>query len=185
MPIALAVIAGAFGMLLLRTPDPDAAVRARARLPVAVWSALATAEALPAPAGMLRPSVLANRAARAPLPPLLTLPAGVASPIPAGTADARREVRFAPSELSRPTVYRLADGRWFVVQQAPPDRGRPVLATYGFEEGTVRGQPAQFFNSSVGPVRALVWWIEGPASYYLYSSTVSVRELLRMADELR
>jgi hypothetical protein len=134
---------------------------------------------------MLGPSVLARRTPRPSLPPLLTLPQDVASFIPPGTSEAAREVQLTASETSRPLVYRLTDGRMFVVQQTPPDRGRPVLATYGFEEGTVRGQPAQFFNSSIGPMRALVWWIEGPAAYYVYSSTLSVRELLRLAEQLR
>jgi hypothetical protein len=184
MGLAVAVLAVGFAGLVLRAPDPDSAARARARVLAALPAPTATARSLPV-GGMLGPSVLARRTPRPSLPPLLTLPQDVASFVPAGTADATRQVQFAVSENSRPIVYRLTDGRMFVIQQTPPDRGRPVMATYGFEEGTVRGQPAQFFNSSIGPVRALVWWIEGPASYYLYSSTLSVRELIRLAEQLR
>lgn len=186
MALSVAVIALAFGALLLRPPDPDSAARARARVLAALPAPTVTPTTRPLPiATMLGPSVLARRTPRPSLPPLLTLPQDVASFLPTGTADAIREVQFTASETSRPIVYRLADGRMFVIQQTSPDRGRPVLATYGFEEGTIRGQPAQFFNSSIGRVRALVWWIEGPASYYLYSSTLSVRELLRLAEQLR
>jgi hypothetical protein len=184
MAVAVAVLAVGFAALVLRAPDPASADRARARVLAALPAPAVTPP--PAPVGrMLGPSVLAVRTSRPSLPPLLTLPQDVATFVPAGTADATRQVQFAVSETSRPIVYRLVDGRMFVIQQTPPDRGRPVLATYGFEEGTIRGQPAQFFNSSIGPVRALVWWIEGPASYYVYSSTLSVRELIRLAEQLR
>lgn len=183
MAVAVAVLVVGFGALILRSPDPDSATRARARVLAALPAPAATPNALPV-GRMLGPSVLALRTPRPSLPPLLTLSQEVATFVPAGTADATRQVQFAISETSRPIVYRLTDGRLFVIQQTPPDRGRPVLATYGFEEGTIRGQPAQFFNSSIGPVRALVWWIEGPASYYLYSSTLSVRELIRLAEQL-
>lgn len=185
MAVAVAVVALGFGALLLRPPDPDSAARGRARVLAELPSPSATAAARALPVGaMLGPSVLARRTPRPSLPPLLTLPQDVASFVPAGTAAATREVQFSVSETSRPIVYRLADGRMFVIQQTPPDRGRPIMATYGLEEGTIRGHPAQFFNSGVGPVRALVWWIEGPASYYLYSSTLSVRELIRLAEQL-
>lgn len=184
MALAVAVVAVGLAALVLRPPDPDSAARARLRVLAALPAPTAAAASVPA-GGMLGPSVLARRTPRPSLPPLLTLPHDVATFVPAGTASATREVQFTASETSRPIVYQLSDGRLFVIQQTPPDRGRPVLATYGFEEGTVRGQPAQFFNSSVGRVRALVWWIEGPASYYVYSSTLTVRELIRLAEQLR
>ena len=134
---------------------------------------------------MIGPSVLAQRTPRAPLPPLLTLPENVAAAVPLDSHEAARQVLLTASASSRPLVYRVDDGRMFVIQQTPPNRGRPVLATYTFEEGLVRGLPGQFLTSSVGPMRALVWWTEGAASYYLYSGTLNLRELLRYAVQLR
>ena len=185
MALSIAAAAVGLGALLLRPPDPDSAARARARVLAALPTPVVTATPAARVGLMLGPSVLARRTPRPSLPPLLTLPQEVASFVPPGTVEATREIQITASETSRPVVYRLADGRMFVVQQTPPDRGRPVLATYGFEEGTIRGQQAQFFNSSVGPMRALVWWTEGPAAYYVYSATLSVRELLRLAEQLR
>ena len=133
---------------------------------------------------MLGPSVLAQRAARPPLPPLLTLPPEIAEPVPLASSDARREVAIVAGDTSRPTVYRLPDGRAFVIQQTLSDRGRPALVNW-FEEGLIRGNTAQLYSAPVGPFRNLVWWTEGPVTYYLYSGTVAVRELVRITEALR
>lgn len=183
--LAVAVIALGFGALLVRPPDPDSAAKARARVLAVLAAPTATAIPAPVAGAPLGPSVLARRTPRPSLPPPLTLPQDVASFVPVGTADATREVLFNVSETSRPTVYRLADGRMLVIQQMPPGRGRPLVPTAAFEEGIVRGQPAGALVSSVGRIRALVWWTEGPATYYLYSSTLTIRELVILAEQLR
>lgn len=180
MALAVAVLAVAFGALLLRPPDPDSAARARARVLAVLPPPTATAS--PTASAPRARSVLAQRTPRPALPPLLTLPQDVAAS--AGT-DALREVQFSVSETSRPIVYRLADGRMFVIQQTIAGRGRPMLPTAGLEEGTVRGRPAQYLSTNRGRVRALLWWEEWPVSYYLYSSTLTIRELVRLSDELR
>jgi hypothetical protein len=185
MPVAILLLTlGYIGLLGLQRADADSAARSRDRL-LAALAVPTTAPPARPPAGMLGPSVLAQRSlVRAALPPLLTLPADVGDALPAGSPEARREVAIAVSDTSRPTVYRLPDGRMFVVQQTLSDRGRPALVNW-FEEGTVRGKNAQFYSAPVGPFRALIWWSEGPVSYYVYSATVPVRELVRFIELLR
>lgn len=186
MPLVVGALAVGFAAIALRPPDPASAARSRLRVLEAPASPVAVPSAEPLPnSRMIGPSVLAQRTPLPSLPPLLTLPASAATPVPITTSEAAREVLLTASDRSRPLVYRLEDGRMFVVQQAPTNRGRPVLATYTYEEGMVRGLPGQFFTSNVGPLRALVWWTEGAASYYLYSGTLNLRELLRVADQLR
>lgn len=185
MGAATLIIAGAFVVLTLRPGDPDAAARARARVLAALPAPSAEVALEPAPPRTpLGPSVLARRAPAPQPPPLLTLPADVATALPADSPAARREVQFAPSDTSRPTVYRLPDGRLFVVQQTPSDRGRPTRVNW-FEETNVRGHYAQMYTSTTGPLRALVWWTEDRVSYYLYSATVTPRELMRLTEQLR
>ncbi len=183
MPLAAAALAFAFvALTALRPADPDAAARSRERLLAALAASAPTPRALP-PSALLGPSVLADRGPRPTLPPLLAVPAEIAAP--ARGPDAAREVRFTASDTSRPAVYQLADGRRFVLQQTTPDHYRPVMVTYGLEEGSIRGRNAELFTSSVGAIRSLVWWTEDGASYYLYSKTVTVRELVRIAELLR
>ncbi len=183
MPLAAAALALGFaGLTALQGADPDAAARSRERLLAAISVVGPAARAIPR-ATPLEPLVLASRAPRPTLPPLLAVPADVAAP--ARGPDAVREIRFTSSDNSRPAVYQLADGRLFVLQQTTPDHYRPVMVTYGLEEGSIRGRTAEFFTSSVGPIRSLVWWTEDDASYYLYSTTVAVRELVRIAEVLR
>ena len=185
MVLATLVLAAGFaGMVALRQPDPDAAARARERLLAALPAPTSTATAVPR-STMLGPSVLAQRgAARPALPPLLTLPVDVAEPVALASADARREIAIVTSDTSRPLVYRLGDGRVFVIQQTLSDRGRPALVNWS-EEVSVRNNPAQLYSAPVGPFRALVWWTEGPVTYYLYSGSVTVRELVRITESLR
>jgi hypothetical protein len=187
MPVAAGVLAVAYAALtVLQAPDPDGGARSRERVLAALSAPTAAPTPQPVPrAGLLGPSVLAPRPPRATLPPLLTLSADVAAAVPIGARDAQREIRFTISESSRPVVYSLADGRMFVIQQNAPDRGRPVMVTYGLEDATVRGQAAELYTSNVGLIRALVWWKEGGATYYLYSTTVTLRELVRIAEQLR
>lgn len=185
MPLAIGVVAVAFGALLLRPAgDPADAARARERIFAVIPTPTATSA--PVVAGrMIGPSVLAQRTPRPAPPALLTLPSEVATAVQPGTPEARRAVLITVRDASRQVVYRLGDGRFFVLLQTPPDRRRLVLGSYGFEEGTVRGQPAQFVTSYMGALRSMVSWSEGPAGYHLYSATLTVRELLRMAEQLR
>jgi hypothetical protein len=185
MGAAVAVLGAAFVVLATQPTDADANAKARER----VLAALPAVS--PAPdtqrtisRALLGPSVLAQRAPRPAPPALLTLPGDVATPLPVDSPEAKREIQLSPSEISRPTVYRLPDGRLFVLQQTPADRGRPALVNW-FEETSVRGQVARSYSAPTGPFRALVWWTEGPVSYYLYSATVTTRELVRLTDELR
>lgn len=185
MPLAVAVIAVGFGALLLRpAADPDIGARARER----VLSVIPVPSATPRPAEvgrMLGPSILAQRTPRPAPPPLLSLPGEVATAVPLGTPDASRAILITVRDASRQLVYKLGDGRMFVLLQTPPDRRRVVLGSYGFEEGTIRGQPAQFFTGYLGTLRSIVSWSEGPAGYHLYSATLTIRELIRMAEQLR
>ena len=185
MLLAIGLLAiGYAGLAIFDRRDPAASARSRERL----LAVLPVTTASPASAGvrsaMLGPSVLAQRVTRPDLPALLTLPVDVAEPVPLASPDARREVSIAMSDTSRPLVYRLPDGRMFVIQQTLSDRGRPALVNW-FEEGLIRGNSAQLYSAPVGPFRALVWWTEGPVTYYLYSGTVAVRELVRITESLR
>lgn len=182
MGAAIATLTLTFAALVLRPADADAQARDRARALAAV--SLPTASAALPVSRPLGPSVLAQRSLRPSLPALLRLPADIAETLPAGSPEAVRAVQIAPSETSQPTVYRLGDGRLFVLQRTLADRGRPALVNW-FEEGTVRGRTAQVYSSPVGPFRALVWWTEGSVSYYLYSSALTTRELLGLTSELR
>jgi hypothetical protein len=185
MPIALAVLALGFGALVVRpAADPADAARARERVLAAIPSPSRAPEPL-AVGRMLGPSVLAARTPRPAPPALLSLPAEIATAVPLGTPDASRAILVTVRDASRQLVYRLGDGRLFVVLQTPPDRRRLVLGSYGFEEGTIRGQPAQFFTSYMGILRSIVSWTEGYAGYHMYSATLTVRELVRMAEQLR
>src|SRR5262249_5135703 len=161
MAVATLVLAvGLVGLVALRQPDPDAAARSRDRLLAALPVSTFTPTAVPR-STMVGPSILSQRAATRPsLPPLLTLPTEVAAP---AAPDARREIAIATSDTSRPLVYRLSDGRMFVIQQTLSDRGRPALVNW-FEEGLIRGHTAQLYSAPVGPFRALVWWTEGPVT---------------------
>jgi hypothetical protein len=134
---------------------------------------------------MLGPSVLAARTPRPAPPAVLSLPAEIATAVPLGTPDASSAILITVRDASRQLVYKLGDGRMFVVLQTPPDRRRLVLGSYGFEEGTIRGQPAQFFTSYLGSLRSIVSWTEGYAGYHMYSATLTIRELIRMAEQLR
>ncbi len=184
MGAATAILVGAFALVALQPTDADANARARARVLSVLPTATPVATEQPAPRGILGPSVLAQRALSPVLPPLLTLPADVATPLPSDSAVATREVKLATSRTSEPTVYRLPDGRLFVVQRTLSDRGRPALVNW-FEETAVRGHPAQMYSAAVGPFRALLWWTEGTVSYYLYSGSLTTRDLVRVAGELR
>jgi hypothetical protein len=185
MGAAIAILGGAFVVLAAQPTRPDPDAKARARVLADPPAASSAREASPAiPRGLLGPSVLAQRAPRPAPPALLTLPGDVATPLPVDSPEAKREIQLSPSEISRPTVYRLPDGRLFVLQQTPADRGRPALVNW-FEETSVRGQVARSYSAPTGPFRALVWWTEGPVSYYLYSATVTTRELVRLTDQLR
>jgi hypothetical protein len=183
MVAAIGLLAvGYMGLVAFQRSDPDSSARSRERLLAAL--PIATPSPAVPRATMLGPSVLAQRLPPAALPPLLTLPGDIAEPVALASADARREVSIATSETSRPLVYRLPDGRMFVIQQTRSDRGRPALVNW-FEEGLIRGHTAQLYSAPVGPFRALVWWTEGPVTYYLYSGTVAVRELVRITESLR
>lgn len=184
MAFALAAVAIGFVVALLQPGDAVAAARARSRVLAALPTAAAPSAEPVTRSRLLGPSVLAHRDLRPALPPLITLPPDVADALPSDSPDARREVAMATSETSRPTVYRLPDGRLFVIQQTTSDRGRPALVNW-FEEGVVRGWTAQMYSAPVGPFRALVWWTEGPVTYYMYSGSVTVRELVRLTDQLR
>lgn len=185
MPLAVAVVAVGFGALVLRpAADPDVGDRARERVLSVIPAPTATPRQLEV-GRMLGPSILAQRTPRPAPPPLLSLPAEVATAVALGTPDASRAILITVRDASRQLVYKLGDGRMFVLLQTPPDRRRVVLASYGLEEGTVRGQPAQFFMLSVGTLRSIVSWSEGPAGYHLYSATLTIRELIRMAEQLR
>lgn len=180
MPLAVAALALGLGALVLREPDHASAEAARARILAALPSvpAGAAATVVARPHG---PSVLAQRTPAPPLPRPLTLPEAAASAVPMASADARRALLFPESDSSRATVYRVPDGRLLVLQQTTPGRGRPVVGSYGYEEGLVRGLPAQFMTWRGG---VLLLWREGPASYYMYSRSLTMRELLRLADLL-
>ncbi len=183
MFFAIALLAAGYaGIALVQRPDPDASARSRERLLAVLPLSSSTPGSAPR-STMVGPSVLAQRVTRPVLPPLLTLPPDLAEPIPLASPDARREISIAISETSRPLVYRLADGRIFVIQQTLSDRGRPALVNW-FEEITIRGQTAQLYSAPVGPFRALVWWTEGPVTYYLYSGTVAIRELVHISESL-
>lgn len=184
MALASALIVIGFIALAARPPDPESAGRSRERILAVLPSP--TLAPIPTPtfdSAMHGPSVLAQITPAPSLPPPHVLPQEVATVATGG--DALGEVRFAPSERSRPTVYRLPDGRLFVVQQMGPDRGRPVIASYGLQEGLIRGWPAELINSTYGPIRSLVWWNEPTASYYLYSRTLTVGELVRLANQMQ
>jgi len=184
MAVAAGILAvGYGGLVAFERPDPDASSRARERLLAVLPAPTSTATDVPR-STMLGPSVLAQRAARPALPPLLTLPGDLAEPLSLASPATHREVAIATSETSRPLVYRLPDGRVFVIQQTLADRGRPALVNW-FEEGLIRGNTAQLYSAPVGPFRALVWWTEGPVTYYMYSATVAVRELVALTGSLR
>lgn len=184
MALAIGLLAiGYVGLVALQRPDPDASARARERLLAALPAPTTTRPSAPR-STMLGPSVLAQRAISRPaMPPLLTVPLDVAEPVPLASTTARREIAIATSETSRPLVYRLPDGRLFVIQQTLADRGRPALVNW-FEESLIRGNTAQLYSAPVGPFRALVWWTEGPVTYYMYSNTLAVRELVRITESL-
>lgn len=184
MAAATTIVVGAFALLALQPTDADANARARARVLSVLPTAAPVPTEQPVPRGILGPSVLAQRVLHPVLPPLLTLPADVATRLPPDSPAATREVKLAASQTSEPTVYRLPDGRLFVVQRTLSDRGRPALVNW-FEETAVRGHPAQMYSAAIGPFRALLWWTEGNVSYYLYSSTLTTRELVGLAAQLR
>jgi len=115
----------------------------------------------------------------------LAPPPEVASAVPADAGEAARATALTVRDASRQLVYRLQDGRTFVLLQSHPGSDRPFLSSYSLDEGSVRGYPAQLITTRSRVLRSLISWTEGPAAYLMYSGSLTVRELVRLAEQLR
>src|SRR3990170_295771 len=122
MGLVLFALAIGLGTIVARpAADPSDAARARERLAAAL--VVPTAQPTPtitvraAPLAMPAPLVIRPRqpppAARAP-------PPGVASAVPADAGEAARATALTVRDASRQLVYRLQDGRTFVLLQSHP-----------------------------------------------------------------
>lgn len=184
MGLALGVIALGLGALVLRPPaDPMDTSQARER--IASNFVLSTPEPTPAPTPRVaRPRTPVVVAPRPTLPPSLIFPNAVAEALPEETAEAKQVAILSAGDGARQTAYRLPDGRTVVVRQTI-DPDRPWLAAYSLDSGSVRGYPAEFITSRTRSLRAMVMWREGAASYLMYSGSMNIRDLVRLADHLR
>lgn len=184
MGLAIGVIAVGLGAMLLR-PSADPADTSQARERIASTFVLSTPEPTAAPtARVVRARVPLMIAPRPTLPPSLTFPQAVAEALPQETAEAKQASVLSAGEDTRQTAYRLPDGRTVVVRQTI-DPDRPWLASYSLDSGSVRGYPAEFITSRTRSLRAMVMWTEGAASYLMYSGSMNIRDLVRLADHLR
>ena len=111
-------------------------------------------------------------------------PNAVAEALPEETAEAKQVSVLSASKGTRQIAYRLPDGRTVVIRQTI-DPDRPWLAAYSLDSGNVRGYPAEFITSRTRSLRAMVMWSEGAASYLMYSGSMNIRDLVRLADHLR
>ncbi|MGH2377098.1 MAG: hypothetical protein ACRDGT_01325 [Candidatus Limnocylindria bacterium] len=185
MGLAIGVLAVGLGALVLRPPaQPGDATRARDRLAQAFVAPTAAPAPTPLAVRSARPRPLPPLVPRPALPPPLTFPVSVASTLPAESSEASRASVFAVGEGSRQAVYEMPDGRTVVVRQSSAS-GRPMLASYALSEGSVRGYPAQFITTRSRSLRSMIAWSEGTASYLMYSGTMTIRDLTRLADHLR
>lgn len=121
---------------------------------------------------------------RATLPPSLMFPVAVAEALPKEDAEAAQALVLSAGEGTRQVAYRMPDGRTVVVRQSQAT-GRPLLPAYSLDEGSVRGHPAQFITTRQRSLRSMIAWSEGPATYLMYSGSMTVRDLVRLADQLR
>ena len=106
-------------------------------------------------------------------------------PRPADAGEAARATALTVRDASRQLVYRLQDGRTFVLLQSHPGSDRPFVSSYSLDEGSVRGYPAQLITTRSRVLRSLISWTEGPAAYLMYSGSLTVRDLVRLAEQLR
>jgi hypothetical protein len=185
MALVVGALAIGLGALLLR-PAADPAETARARDRVAAALAVATPQPTMAgaTAGARRPSAFAQPTQLA-LPPALTLSPEIAALLPADSPEADLATSITVGDRSRQLVYRLGDGRTFVVLQSGAGSGRPFMSSYSLDEGSVRGWPAQFYTTRSRSLRSMISWTEGRAAYLMYSASLSVRDLVRLAEQLR
>lgn len=185
MALVVGALAIGLGALLLRpVADPAETARARDRVAAALAVPAQQAATASATAAARRPSAFAQPA-RPALPPALTLSPEIAALLPADSPEADRATAIGVSDRSRQLVYRLGDGRTFVVLQSSGGSSRPFLASYSLDEGSVRGWPAQFYTTRSRSLRSLISWTEGRAAYLMYSASLSVRDLVRLAEQLR
>lgn len=184
MGLALGVIALGLGAMVIRPPaDPTDTSQARER--IASTFVLSTPEPTPAPtARAARPRAPIVVAPRPTLPPSLMFPNAVAEALPDEAAEAKQASVLSAGEGTRQIAYRLPDGRTVVVRQTI-DPDRPWLAAYSLDSGNVRGYPAEFITSRTRSLRAMVMWSEGSANYLMYSGSMNIRDLVRLADHLR
>ncbi|MGH2451853.1 MAG: hypothetical protein ACRDGE_11400 [Candidatus Limnocylindria bacterium] len=83
-------------------------------------------------------------------------------------------------------VYELADGRRVILVQLPLDAvDARTLAAYSAEEVVVRGRVASALTSRARGFLTTLAWDEDRAAYRLWSATITVDELLVIAEQLR
>ena len=187
MGLVLFALAIGLGAVVLQpAADPGDAARARERLAASIVlpspRAAPTIAVRAAPLAMPAPLVITPRQ---PLPAALAPPPEVASAVPADAGEAARATALTVRDASRQLVYRLQDGRTFVLLQSHPGSDRPFLSSYSLDEGSVRGYPAQLITTRSRVLRSLISWTEGPAAYLMYSGSLTVRDLVRLAEQLR
>lgn len=184
MGLAIGVIAIGLGAMVVR-PPADPADTSQARERIASTFVLSTPEPTAVPtARIARPRAPLVIPPRPSLPPSLMFPRAVAEVLPGETVEAARASVLSAGEGTRQIAYRIPDGRTVVVRQTT-DPDRPWLAAYSLDDGSVRGYPAQFITSRTKSLRAMVMWSEGAASYLMYSGSMNIRDLVRLADHLR
>jgi hypothetical protein len=184
MGLAIGVITIGLGAMIMR-PPADPAETSQARERIASTFVLSTPEPTPVPtARVARLKVPLVTPPRASLPPSLMFPLAVAEALPEKTVEAAQAAVLSAGEGTRQIAYRVPDGRTVVVRQTTEPH-RPLLAAYSLDDGNVRGYPAQFITSRTKSLRAMVMWSEGAASYLMYSGSMNIRDLVRLADHLR
>lgn len=127
------------------------------------------------------------------LPPVAEIPDGGVLALPAGSYSS---VTRLPNAVSGSTAqeepilryrYRLNDGRFVVLVRVPkadPFRGIDP-SSYTASGLQVRGTDARVLVSTGAPQLVVLVWTEGIRSYQLSSGTLSVAELIAVAEQLR
>ena len=185
MGLAIGVVAIGLGAMLLRPPaDPGKATEARERIATAFVLSTPEPTAAATTLPVARPRLPSIVLPRPTLPPSLMFPLAIAEALPEEGSEAAQASVLAAGEGTRQIAYRTPDGRTVVVRQSQAT-GRPLLAAYSLDEGSVRGYPAQFITTRTRSLRSMIAWSEGPASYLMYSGSMTIRDLVRLADHLR
>ncbi|HUG56485.1 MAG TPA: hypothetical protein VMJ92_05340 [Candidatus Limnocylindrales bacterium] len=185
LPVISVTIALAFGIVVLGRSDlPAIGGEAEQGGPAGVIATRADAAAARQSTVLFAPQLTERRY----LPAPLRLPPDVATLVRRSYhTNVTGLISVAQSEQPGVQhVYELADGRRVILVQLPLDAvDVGTLAAYSAEDVVVRGRAASALTSRARGFLTTLTWDEDRAAYRLWSATISIDELLEIAEQLR